>query len=162
MVRAGVSETHSLHYSALWFSFRINALWLLWLLWLAFALIVVLRMHVLFARDARPCLGILLMDKRLHHFVKGFALPRCSLLPHIMRSSHIRRFPPLPPRFNAVAFGDVLFLSGPCLSLTILSRKRLSILNPEGAGGSGCHFECLRSCCLFVVGVQSFVHQPLR
>ena len=103
------------------------------------------RLSALFARDARSCIGRLLMDKRLHHFMNVFILSRNPSHAHISRFDVVGP-PPPPPVFNvAVCFACVFFC---CLRLSLLvaSCIRSPILNPEGRGE-------VRVLCLFFVSV---------
>ena len=76
--------------------------------------------------------GRLLMDKRLHRFMKGFAFPRRSLHAHVSRF-YVVGPPRLPPVFNVVVCVAIVFCF-PCLSLLVASWNRSPILNPEGRG----------------------------
>ena len=77
--------------------------------------------------------GRLLMDNRLHRFMKGFVLSRRSLHAHVSRF-YVVGPPPASPPCSMLLSVLQLFFCCPCLSLLVASWNRSPILNPEGRG----------------------------
>ena len=113
-----------------------------------------------------PCntmCGGLLMDKRLHRFIHVFLFDRqLTLCPHLATCRHPSR---PSPRVQCCCVCKRWFLfCCPCLCLPVLvvSLQHHPILNMEGSGEVRMLLFSLCKCCLRILVVQSFVHQPLR
>ena len=74
--------------------------------------------------------GRLLMDKRLHRFMKGVVFPRRSLHAHVSRFYVVG--PPPPPVFNVVVCVAVDLL----LSVLVLARRIVESLSNIKSGGA--------------------------